>query len=114
MAQNFVQDGNCVTMIAPSGGVVSGTPYLIGNTFGVALISAAEGEEFEMGLVGVWDSLPKESADTAVVGDRAYWSVANSNITTVATSNKLIGAFMVDAANGDTTATIRLNGVSVA
>ena len=55
--KNFVADGNSHTMIAPAGGVVSGTPYVIGSLALVALDTADAGQPFVARLTGV-ASLP--------------------------------------------------------
>ena len=46
--KNFVQPGNTVTLIAPSGGVKSGDPLLVGSLFGVCATDALEGAEVEV------------------------------------------------------------------
>lgn len=109
MAKNFVQDGNCITMIAPSGGVTSSIAVLIGATFGVALVDAAENEEFELGVVGVWE-ISKVAADTATAGDQAFYNTTSKLISSDPTGAVAVGVFIADATNGATTATVRLDG----
>jgi predicted RecA/RadA family phage recombinase len=55
MATNQVQDGKILTLIAPSGGVVSGAGYVIGSLFVVALVTAAEGASFAGATEGVFE-----------------------------------------------------------
>ncbi|WP_341304723.1 capsid cement protein [Pseudomonas sp. TMP25] len=55
MATNFVQDGNALQLVAPSGGVVSGGLYEFGALVVVAITSAAEGETFTGHPGGVWN-----------------------------------------------------------
>lgn len=57
MAKNYVEDGESLTLIAPAGGVVSGTAYAIGTLAVVALVTAAEGVPFAARATGVF-SLP--------------------------------------------------------
>ncbi len=64
MAKNYVSDGSVLTLIAPSGGVVSGTPVKIGALVVVPLESAAVGVKFAGKADGVW-LLPTDTGLTA-------------------------------------------------
>ncbi len=55
MAKNFVQDGDVLTLTAPVGGVVSGSPYAIGTIACVALDTVAAGGPFSAKVTGVFD-----------------------------------------------------------
>lgn len=112
MAKGFVQLGNTVTFTAPSGGVINGHAYKIGALVVIADITAAEGQECEGHTKGVW-ALDKTAADTPAQFAKAYLLADGSAITTVATSNTLIGVFTEAYASGDTVCHVRLNGVSV-
>lgn len=114
MAKNFVQHGHTVTCVAPAGGVVAGTLYLIGALPVVAAINAAEGESFEGHTVGVWDFNNKTAANTPTLGAKAYLTAAGTEITTTATSNTLIGVFLSSGGSGSTACRVRLNGVAPA
>ncbi len=105
MAKNLVQDGNILTFVAPSGGVVSGTGYLIGATFVVANATVAEGGLFAGSLTGVW-SLPKAATITPAPGALLYWDNTAKNVTTTASGNTLIGRHAASAAAGASDATI--------
>lgn len=109
MAKNFVKEGNYLTLTAPTGGVVSGSMYLIGAILVVAVVSAAVGDEFEGAVCGVWE-LPKTSANTPAQGALAYWNDTAKEVTTTATGNKLIGVFIKAYGAGTTAAQVRLNG----
>jgi predicted RecA/RadA family phage recombinase len=89
--KNYVQDGNVLTEIAPSGGVISGTAYKIGSVVAVSLETALEGAAFESVRCGVF-SLAVTAADTPAVNAKAYFKSDNT-ITTVATANTLVGVF---------------------
>ena len=52
--KNFVQPGDVVELTAPSGGVVSGTVYLIGALVVVATVTAAEGAKFNGAVLVDW------------------------------------------------------------
>jgi|MDSZ01.2.fsa_nt_gb predicted RecA/RadA family phage recombinase len=55
MAKNYVQDGDVLTLTAPTGGVVSGSPYTIGSIACVALVTAAAGLPFTAKATGVFE-----------------------------------------------------------
>lgn len=109
---NFFKPAEVQTFTAPSGGVVSGTGYLIGALFVVATITAAVGTQFEGVVVGsVY--LPKASG-AWTEGALLYWDNTAKNVTTVSTSNTRIGcaAAVGGQASGDTTGLVRLNGIA--
>ena len=108
--KNFVQHGDTVTAIAPSGGVLSGELVRIGHLIGVACFDAAEGAEVELKTTGVHD-LPKTSAQAWAVGAPIY-AIAASNLLTNAagTGNYLVGVAVAAAANPSATGRVRLNG----
>jgi predicted RecA/RadA family phage recombinase len=109
MARNFIQPGETLSLAAPSGGVVSGTGYLIGGLFGVALTTAAEGVTFEFKVTGVWQ-LAKTSAQAWVVGDKIYRNAATGAMDTDATTGPLVGVAVAVADNPSATGIVRLNG----
>jgi predicted RecA/RadA family phage recombinase len=105
--KNYIQGGNELTLTAPSGGAVSGTAYLIGSVVVVAKVTADEGELFVGSRCGVF-SLPA-LATTPTEGAKAYLIAASNTVTTVATSNTLIGAF-VTAKDANNDAEVLLTG----
>lgn len=109
--RNYVQPGNNVTVIAPTGGVSSGDGVLVGSLFGVATGAAAEGAEVEIATVGVYE-LGKTSAQAWTVGAKIYWDSATKLCTTAAAAgaNALIGVALAAAANPSATGVVRLNG----
>ncbi len=109
MATNYQQPGNVLTLTAPAGGVLSGTPYLIGGLLVVALHSAAEGASFEGQTVGVW-SLPKVSAQAWTEGAAIYWDDTAKVCTTddAAGANPLVGHATAVAADPSATGLVRL------
>lgn len=109
--RNFVQPGDVLTLTAPSGGVVSGSGYKIGNIFAVAAADAAQTEEFEGQVTGTFD-LPKTSAQAWTEGALVYWDETPGEATTVATGNLLIGIAAAIAANPSATGRVRLNGAA--
>lgn len=118
--QNFVQPGDVMAFTAPTGGVESGTAYLIGGLLVVACASAAEGVEFEGKVSGVF-SLPKAGSQAWTEGQKVYWNNAaagsgGQKCTSDATAGQLIGvaAAAVGSGSGETTGIVRLNGAAPA
>lgn len=111
--KNFIQHGNVIDCIAPSGGVVSGAAYKIGDLFGVAAHAASESAEFAMHVAGVF-SLPKAGTITPGPGVKLYWDNAARNITTTSSGNTLVGVHAGKAAAGaaDATLPVRLGIVA--
>ena len=103
--KNFIQPGNSIQSIAPAGGVVSGVPVVIGSFTGVPGTTAAEGKEFELHLVGVYQ-LEKATGAWAQ-GDKIYWDAAAKKATKTTTSNTLFGVAAAAALSGDTTGFVR-------
>ncbi len=109
--KNYVQDGDVVTIAAPRA-LASGEGVLLNAMFAVATQAAANGATVEVVTDGVVE-LTALSTDTAAVGIKAYWDNTNFRVTTTVGSNSLIGVFVVAKTNGQTTATVRLNAISV-
>jgi len=97
--KNYVQPGNTLTVPAPSGGVTAGQPVAIGSLRGIASTSAGENEDVAISRVGVFEVVKATGAAWAV-GDKLYYSAANSNFTKTATDNVLFGFAAAAAASG--------------
>ena len=108
MATNFKSIGVQVTVPAPAA-VSSGDGVLVGSLFGVAATDAENGADVAIGTTGIW-SLPKTSAQAWTVGARIYWDDSESECTTTASGNKLIGVATAAAVNPSATGLVRLNG----
>lgn len=111
MAKNFVQEGDVITFIAPSGGVVSGTPIFIGGQFVVPLVSVAQGATFAGRVTGVWD-LPKATgASTDLTeGQAVFWDATAGTIKRVSASGlRLCGIAVSAASTSATTARVAIN-----
>lgn len=106
--RNFVSDGDVLQLAAPSGGVVSGTAYLIGGFFGVALTTAAVGVLFALRRRGVFD-LPKAASITPAVGATIYWDNTAKNITTTSGGNTQVGKVVVSPGASDATVRVVLD-----
>lgn len=105
--RNFIQPGKVLTMTAPSGGVVSGGFVKIGAIFGVAAVTAAVGQSFELSTGEVYE-LPKTSAEAWAIGDVIYATSAGI-MTTVSSGNTKVGVAVAVAANPSGSGLVRLN-----
>jgi predicted RecA/RadA family phage recombinase len=110
MAKNFMQPGRIVTLVAPTGGVVSGQAVQVGALFGVAAFDAIGGTGGEVALEGVWE-LPKAAVAIAR-GAPVFWDATAGNVAAdIGTSNALIGGAAEARGTSDPTIRVRLNGV---
>jgi predicted RecA/RadA family phage recombinase len=109
MATNFIQPGHVLTLTAPTGGVVSGTPYKIGQLIVIAEGTAAEGLPFEGATTGVW-TMPKATGAAWTEGELLYWDDSAKKVTGTGTSNLLIGVAASAAGSSDATGVVRLSG----
>lgn len=104
-----IQAGNVLTLTAPYA-VSSGDGLLVGLIFGIATSAAASGATVETQVVGV-ASVKAATADTFAVGAAVYWDNTAKQMTSTVGSNTKVGVATVAKTNGQTTVTVRLNGV---
>lgn len=109
--KNFKQDGNNISFVAGTGGVLSGKGVLSGNIFGVSVGDVAEAATGIMSTVGCFE-LPKLSTDTIALHQLVFWDSTNLRVTEVSLNNYPIGVALAVAGNGVATVVVRLNGVS--
>lgn len=109
--KNQVKPGHAIDVVAPGGGFVSGSAYLIGaSLFGVAGFSCAAGATGVLWREGVFN-LAKISAQAWAVGDIIYWSVNNAACTNVNSSSDVkVGIATAVAANPTATGNVCLTG----
>lgn len=112
--KNFLKPGECLTLTAPAGGVVSGTPYLIGSLLVIATATVAAGLPFEGCACGIF-SVTKADSQAWTEGANVYWDNTAKNFTTTATANYYAGvaAEAVASTAGLTTGKVRLNGIGI-
>lgn len=110
---SYIQPGDVITYTAPVGGVVSGTPVLIGNMLVIPATDAEAGDQFQGMTVGV-HSVPKVGSQAWTAGDVVYWDDDNTRFTKVANDLRA-GTAAADAGAGAgvTTGYVRLDGVSI-
>lgn len=110
--KTFIQHGDCLTVIAPAGGTVSGELYKVGAIIGVAATTEVAGAPVVLKLEGVF-GLTKTSAQAWAVGDLVYMNTTSRSLTNVsATGLVLVGVATEVATNPSATGACRLNGVS--
>lgn len=106
--RTYVEPGEVLPFTAPAGGVVSGTPYLIGSVLVVATVTAAAGEKFS-GYVGVGVVTGPKATGAWTEGQKINWDNTAKVFTTGA--GTLVGFAAAAAASGDTSGPVRLDGV---
>ena len=107
--RTFIQAGEVLSLTAPYA-VASGAPFKVGAFIGIATNAAASGGAVEANMEGVF-TVPKVSAQAWAVGDKIYWDDTAKLMTTVPTSNTLVGAATAAAANPSATGQAYLDGI---
>lgn len=83
MADNYVQRGDVIDAIAPSGGYTSGVPVALGVCVGIPQITGVQNDPVPCGIEGVY-LLPLESGGSALSpGDQVNFLVSTGTITAV-------------------------------
>jgi predicted RecA/RadA family phage recombinase len=103
--KNFIQPGDDITVIAPTGGVTAGQLVVIKALVGVATCSAAAGAQVEISTEGVFD-LAKNAPDVFNAGDVAKVSGGNNIVAVAGTLG--IGWVTQASAAGATTVRVKL------
>lgn len=106
--KNFVQPGCIIDVPAPSGGAVSGTPFLVGTVLFVPQRSEPAGTLVACCVHGVFE-LPKATGTTPAIGGIAYWDDTAKKITTTASGNTAVGWFVEAALTGETVVNVKLD-----
>jgi predicted RecA/RadA family phage recombinase len=107
---NYEQKGDVLTLVAPGGGVTSGSPVLIHDLLVVPMATVAATKKFSGAVVGVFE-FAKATGQTFDAGDKMFWDNSAEKMT--ADSSKLLVGVVVEAgASGDTKISGRLDGVA--
>ena len=109
--QNYIQNGHVIIVTTPAGGILSGEGLIVGNIFGVAAYSAAEGDPLELATTGVY-KLPKATAAVLTVGARVAWDNTAKNINVPGAGRFPVGVATEASGNGVTGVAVRLDGVA--
>lgn len=103
--QKYIQPGRVIRTTLTAD-VTVGLVAIVGNIVGVALATGVTGATVQVATEGVF-KLPKASGAISQ-GATVYWSTANSNVTTTATSNTKLGYAAEAVVSGDTEVDVRL------
>ena len=103
--KNYVQKGESIDVIGPSGGVLSGEAFMIGDLALVASVDIAEGEKGAARTVGVF-SLPVKGVDASAnaaigIGQTIYLSSGELN--SDSTNGKVFGKALGEVESGSVT-----------
>lgn len=111
--KNYINKGERMTFTAPTDGVTSGVPVLIGALLVVPIATVAQTMKFAGQTVGVI-SYTKPGSQAWTEGAKIYWDNTAKNFTTTVGSNTLVGvaAEAVGAGAGETLGKVRLDGVA--
>jgi len=90
--KNFIAPGHTLTLMAPSDGVEAGVPVVVGSLLVIPKQTTDEGGEFTAEYRGIF-KIAKAADDTPAQLAKAYWNSTDSELTTTATDNKLVGLF---------------------
>jgi len=90
MSKKFVQDGEVLDLVAPTGGVVSGLVYQIGQQLVMAMDTIAQTLKFRGKTRGVWQ-VTKVGTQAWTEGQIIYFDKENARFTSVATGSLLAG-----------------------
>lgn len=113
MSTSYIQPGDVLEFTAPTGGVTSGIPVLIGGIAVIPVDDADAADSFRGHATGV-HTLPKTSGETWTQAQPAFWDAANAKVSTDPTVGHLpIGQVVYAAGSSDTTGKVRLNGASL-
>lgn len=72
--KNYIQENDALVLKAPAGGVISGELLNVGHIIGVAVQTAAAGEDYTLMIQGAFDSLPKKHGESWSIGDMLYFN----------------------------------------
>ncbi len=107
MAKNSLGRGEILSLIAPSGGVVSGVAVQIGDKLVIPVTTAAEGELVACALEEIF-RLPKTTGQAYAQLKRVYWDNSGHKLTSVAAGNMFAGITIKAAASDDAFAEVLL------
>lgn len=110
--KNFVKPGKNMTFTAPSGGVVSGVPVLIGALLVFPVASAAAGQKFAGEAEGVFE-VTKVGSQAWTEGQVIFWNNTDKVFTSASATGRFavgVAAEAVGSGAGATLGKVRLDG----
>lgn len=103
-----------IPLLAPTGGVIAGTLYRVGNALALAMTTVAAGVFFSAKVTGIVRAAPKLGATGQAVaaGAIVYWDNTNKRFTVNTTGMKNHGVTVVTPATAAaTTVDVLLAGI---
>ena len=105
----FIHDGDAIDYRADSE-LPSGSVIVLNDLVGITKRPLVAGELGSLHVVGVFDFPKATGSDTAIgAGENVYWDSGNSQATTSASGNTLMGKAVVAAGNDDANVRVRLS-----
>jgi predicted RecA/RadA family phage recombinase len=115
MSRSFIERGDVLPLIAPSGGVTAGTGVMIGSQFVIPQVTAAQTLPFDGYATGV-HSHAKAASQAWTAGQVVYWDDTNKVFSTSATvgffgqGGVFIAVEAVGSGSTETIGKVRLSG----
>ena len=109
--KTFIQNGDVITVTAPTSGTTSSDGIIVGSLFGIATCDALEGESVEIATAGVFD-LSKDAATVISQGDRVAWDDTAREIALPGVGLYPVGIATLAAGDGASTVRVRLDGIA--
>lgn len=75
MTTKFKQPGDVLDYTNAGSAIAAGTPIVMGNIIGVALVDIATGETGSVGICGVY-TLPKVTGSAWTIGSKLLWDAS--------------------------------------
>jgi predicted RecA/RadA family phage recombinase len=115
MSTTYLQPGHSLDLIAPTGGVTTGVPLLIGALFVVPNVTAAETLPFTGMVVGV-HSYTKTASQAWVQGQAIYWNTSTAAFSSDPSTGPYVGVAVEAVAGGagDTTGKVKIGFAAAA
>jgi len=110
--KNHINSGDLVEVVAPTGGVTSGAPVLVGALFGVPVSTAAAGESVTVQTTGVFDLV--KDASIFAAGGKVSFDATTGKATAPGAGKAPVGLALAAAATGAGTVRVRLDGIATA
>lgn len=115
MSRSFIQPGDVLSLVAPTGGVTAGTGVLIGSQFVIPRTTAAQTVAFDGDVEGV-HSHAKAASQAWTAGLVVYWDDTNKVFSSTATvgffgqGGVFVAVEAVAGGSTDTIGKVRLSG----
>ncbi len=111
MASNFIQPGDVLEFIAPTGGVVTGVGVLIQGMVVVPTATVAQTLPFQGKVTGGF-TMAKAAGSAWAAGQTLYWDTANNNwVVAQSATARRAGVAAAAALSADTSGVVKLMNI---